>query len=272
MAKTEGKPPAPDGRKRRQSHRREGHDLERLKAIDAETRDSGPTDVANLLIGYIMSGRMSPGERLPSERHLSELLGIGRSTIREGVKSLGVLGLVEFRQGGGSYVRATESELLPRVVEWGLLLGEQRFAELVEARTFLEVEIAGLAAARRSPEELAELEQAMAALATADEVDAYVEADLAFHFAVGRASGNGVLKGMLENIAALLRVWIHRNIEAAVTYDRSRHEHERILEAVRAGDAEAARAAAGEHMAGAAERLLATFGDEGTLPAVMPGN
>jgi GntR family transcriptional repressor for pyruvate dehydrogenase complex len=261
MSEIEETRPVPETPKRRPSRRREGHDLDRLRPISPETADTGPNDVAHVLIDYMMSGRMSPGDRLPSERHLSELLGVGRSTIREGVKSLGVLGLVEFRHGGGMYVRATESELLPRVVEWGLLLGEQRIAELVEARTFLEVEIAGLAAERRSQERLVELEQAMLALSQASEVDEYVDADLAFHLAVGRASGNGVLGGMLGNISALLRVWIRRNIEAADTLDRSRREHERILDAVRAGDSEAARVAAREHMAGAAKRLLATFDD-----------
>jgi GntR family transcriptional repressor for pyruvate dehydrogenase complex len=253
--------PGPDAPKKRVSRRREGHDLERLQPIVDEAAETGPSDVAHVLIDYMVSGRMSPGQRLPSERHLSELFGVGRSTIREGVKSLGVLGLVEFRHGGGTYVRATESELLPRVVEWGLLLGEQRLAELVEARTFLEVEIAGLAAERRSADQLVELDEVMLALSHATEVDQYVDADLAFHFAVGRASANGVLGGMLTNISALLRVWIHRNVEAGLNLDRSRSEHERILEAVRAGDPEAARAAARDHMQGAAQRLLATFDD-----------
>ncbi len=215
--------------------------------------------VAQVLLDYILAGHVGPGERLPSERQLSDALGIGRSVVREGVKSLGVLGLVEFRHGGGTYLRSRESELLPEVIRWGLLLGERRIADLIEARRFLEVELAGLAAVRRSPEQLAALEDAMDAMDGAEISDDFVAADLAFHFALAAASENSALIDIHTSIASLLRVWMQRNSEAVASFERSCAEHRRILEAVRSQDAEAAREASREHMSGATQRLLDTL-------------
>ena len=66
-----------------------------------------------------------PGDRIPSERELSRTLGVGRSSVRDALKPLTLLGIIDVRQGDGTYLRATESELLPKAIEWGLLLGEQ---------------------------------------------------------------------------------------------------------------------------------------------------
>ena len=114
-----------------------------------------------LLLDYLLAGNVSPGTRLPSERQLAEELGVGRSVVREALKSLGLLGLVEVRQGDGTYLRRVESELLPRVIEWGLLLGERRTADLIEARQHLEVVTAQLAAARRDDDDVAALAAAL---------------------------------------------------------------------------------------------------------------
>lgn len=209
-----------------------------------------------------MSGHIGAGEKLPSERQLSEALGVGRSIVREGIKSLGLLGLVEFRHGGGSYLRTTESDLLPNVIEWGLMLGERRIADLVEARRHLEVIVAELAADRRSDEQLHELESWMQAMDDAPDMATFVDADVNFHLAVAAASNNTVLANMHRSIASLLRVWIQRNMDAADSFEPSRGEHRPILEAIRAGDGPAAGAAAEAHMRAASDRLAATLGGE----------
>lgn len=221
--------------------------------------------VARALLDYILAGHVGPGERLPSERQISEALGIGRSVVREGVKALGVLGLVNFRHGGGTYLRSKESDLLPEVIRWGLLLGERRIVDLIEARRFLEMELAGLAAGRRSEEQLAELETAMVAMGEAQENDEFVAADLAFHFALAHASNNSALVNIHGSIASLLRVWIERNVAAATSYQVALAEHVRIFEAVRDGDVEKARDATHLHMTGATERLLNTLGEGATV-------
>ena len=99
-----------------------------LPRIDLSSRETLTMEVARRLLDYFLSGEVEPGGRIPSERRLAESLGVGRSLVREALKSLHLLGLLEVRQGDGTYLKRTDSELLPQVIEWGLLLGEKRLA------------------------------------------------------------------------------------------------------------------------------------------------
>jgi len=230
-----------------------------LRAVKIVVKDPPSAEVARALLDYILSGHVGPGEKLPSERQLSDSLGVGRSVVREGMKSLGLLGLVEFRHGGGTYLRSSESELLPKVIEWGLLLGERRVVDLIEARQHLEILLAELAAERRTNQQLASIEMAMQAMVDARTTDEFVDADVAFHLAVAAASNNSVLMNMHGSISSLLRVWIQRNMEAADSLEPSRGEHIPVLEAIRAKDSKGAADMARRHMYAASERLVATL-------------
>ena len=249
--------------------------IEGLRPVNLQRPEPASSEVARPLLDYIFSGQVGLGEKLPSERQLSESFGVGRSVVREGIKSLGLLGLVEFRHGGGTYLRSHQSDLLPRVIEWGLMLGEQHSQDLVEARQHIERVTSELAAERRDEAQLAEIEQALEAMRAATTVDEFVEADVHFHLSVARASGNGVLANMLTNISSLLHVWIHRVVEVerakAVEADggvswpqehTSLQEHVGVLEAIRNGDPTAAREAMTFHMDRASARLSATLQEE----------
>ncbi|MGH9379412.1 MAG: FadR/GntR family transcriptional regulator [Thermoanaerobaculia bacterium] len=217
-------------------------------------REGLSQEIARKLIDYILSGEVAPGARMPSERALASALGVGRSAVREALKSLGLLGLVEVRQGDGTYLRKPDSELLPRVIEWGLLLGEPRTLDLVDARQHLEVTVARLAAERRDDEDLGRMKAAVSVMRKSDS-DAFVEGDIAFHMAVAMAAKNGVLYDVLNSIRSLLRVWIRRAIAEAGETATSYTEHVPIFEAIRDGRAEDAAAAMSAHMHEAAERL-----------------
>lgn len=243
-----------------------------LRPVNVQRPEPASSEVARALLDYIFSGQVGPGEKLPSERQLSESFGVGRSVVREGIKSLGLLGLVEFRHGGGTYLRGSDSDLLPRVIEWGLMLGERHTADLVEARKHIERVTSELAAERRTDAQLEEIEQALEAMRDAVDVDEFVDADVAFHLAVAKASGNTVLSNMLTNISSLLHVWIHRVVEAEhkKVVDRgdveswpaawsSFQEHVPVLDAIRAGKASTARAAMTTHMDRASKRLVETL-------------
>lgn len=243
-----------------------------LRPVNLKRPEPASTEVARALLDYILSGQVGPGEKLPSERQLSETFGVGRSVIREGIKSLGLLGLVEFRHGGGTYLRSSDSDLLPRVIEWGLMLGERNTADLVEARQHIERVTSELAATRRTDEQLNSIEDALEAMRTAATIDDFVDADVRFHLAVAKASGNSVLGNMLTNISSLLHVWIHRVVEAeyakvVATHEESSwpsacssfQEHVPVVEAIRAGDAAGARAAMTLHMDKASRRLVETL-------------
>jgi GntR family transcriptional repressor for pyruvate dehydrogenase complex len=234
-----------------------------LPRTDVAASEPLPAQVARLLLDYLLAGHVTPGTRLPPERQLAEELGVGRSVVREALKSLGLLGLVEVRQGDGTYLRGMESELLPRVIEWGLLLGERRTTDLVEARQHLEAVTAQLAAARRSDSDIAALDAALAGMrAAGPDIDAFVAADVAFHLTVAEAAGNMVLSDVLRNIQSLLRVWVTRVIHAAGDSGPSYREHIPVYEAIVNRDPIAAGAAMRAHLDEAARRLRSALDEE----------
>lgn len=216
--------------------------------------------ITRQLLDYLLSGELRPGQKIPSERQLAEALAVGRGALRESIKSLSLLGLLDQRVGDGTYLSRSSSDLLPQVVEWGLLLGEKRLDDLLEARYHLEVLLVGLAAERRTEEQLGRLRELVHAMRSAgsQDLDGYVHADIAFHLQLAECSGNTVLSGVLANIASLLQAWASRVIHAAGETHTSLAMHEPILAAVEAGDPEAARQAMTSHMDRALRRLRAS--------------
>lgn len=225
-------------------------------------REPLATEIARRILDYLLSGNVGPGERIQSERKLAEVLGVGRSVVREALKSLTLLGLIEVRPGDGTYLRRLESDLLPQAIEWGLLLGEKRVADLVEARHYLEVLVAGMATERRSEDDLAMLRTYLTQMQSAPDTDSYVAADLAFHMRVAEAAGNLSLLQIMTSIRSLLAVWMKRVWAGDVDYTRSCDEHERVLRALEAADAVGARVAMDAHMEGATLRLRRTLDAE----------
>jgi GntR family transcriptional repressor for pyruvate dehydrogenase complex len=217
------------------------------------------SEVAKALLDAVFSGQITPGTRMPSERQLAESFGVGRFVVREALKSLGLLGLLEVRQGDGTYVKSPDSSLLPRVVEWGLLVGEQRTSDLVETRQHLEPITARLAAERRSDDDLAQIRAHLHGMRDAGDNALFVDADVAFHLSIAAATGNTVLSNMLASISSLLNVWIRNVVDAAESTEPSYLEHVPIFEAIDARNPAAAGEAMRAHMEGAACRLNAAI-------------
>lgn len=229
-----------------------------LNAADwgLERRESLDSQLSRRLLEYVLSGDISPGQRLPSERVLAERLKVSRQAVRNAIKSLAMLGLIETRMGSGSYLANQQSDLLPRVIEWGVLLSETWAADLLDARMQLEVMFATLAAERRTSEQLNALTEAFALMESSkDDYEAYAEADAAFHIAVAVAAGNSVLAGVLVNIRVLLKAWAAQVITYAGETETSLPMHEAVLSAVRRQDPVGARKAMQEHMDRALKRL-----------------
>lgn len=225
-------------------------------------REPANVELTRRMLDYLLSGEFKAGQRIPSERQLAEALGVGRSAVRETVKSLSLLGLIEQRPGDGTYLTKSNSDLLPRVIEWGLLLGERRLHELIEIRHHLEIILAGLAAERRTQDQLQRMQTLIAEMTDAgDDYPRYVEADIAFHLEIAAASGNAGLAGILESVQSLLRVWATRVISAAKETKTSLAMHVAILEAIEKQDADGTRAAMTAHMDRAGRRLRATIAE-----------
>lgn len=224
-------------------------------------RESLSAQIIKSLTEYFFSGSLLAGGKLPSERQLAETLGVSRSAVRDAIQSLGLLGVVEIKQGDGTYLRASGSELLPRVIEWGLFLGERRVMDLVEARQQVEISLAGFAAKRHTESDLATLRELLDRMDAAADRREFIDLDMRLHAAIAAAARNSVLADVLSNITSLIRVWMSRSIEAAGETATSNLEHRAIVEAIATGDARAAQSAMRTHMRRAEQRLRRTLGD-----------
>ncbi len=240
-----------------------------VASLHLDRREAVSTEIARRLLTYLLAGNVQTGHKIPSERNLVQVLGVGRTTVREAIKSLALLGLLDVRQGDGTYLKSTESDLLPQSIEWGLLLGLKRTRDLIEARQHLEVIVAGLAAERRTDEDLVVLRQLLDEMnAAAGDPDRFVAADVSFHLRVAHAARNESLAQIMASIRSLLQVWISRVMQVNTSFEPSMSEHLGILKSLEAGDVTRAREAMRAHMAGAYGRLEATLEEHGTRDVV----
>jgi GntR family transcriptional regulator, transcriptional repressor for pyruvate dehydrogenase complex len=230
-----------------------------LERIDLGRRETVAAEITRRLLSYLLAGSIKPGERIPSERKLAEALGVGRSVVREALKSLTLLGLVDVRQGNGTFLKRTGSDLLPEAIEWGLLLGVKRSIDLVEARQYIEEIVAALAAERRTEANLESLRELVRRMRSGLDADDYLAADVAFHLGVAEAAGNLALIQIMSSIRSLLHAWVRRAVNAERDIHPSADEHLAILDAIERRDPQAAREAMAVHMARATTRLRMTL-------------
>jgi GntR family transcriptional repressor for pyruvate dehydrogenase complex len=195
----------------------------------------------------LQAGRWEAGSRLPAEPELAQQLGVGRSTLREAVRALVHAGMLETRQGSGTYVRS-----LAPGSGWEPLLRRAAVLEVYEVREALEVQAARLAADRRTDADVDALRTRLAARDSARghaRDSHFVEADLAFHRTVIAAAHNRLLMDLFESFASVLREAL-----VAVVSDRDLADvdvaltHARLVAAIEAGDAGAAEQATREHI------------------------
>jgi len=207
--------------------------------------------LAARLIGQIESGRLQPGQRLPSEAQLAATHGVSRSVVREAVHQVKSRGLVRSRQGSGVYVSQTlrRQSLVfdPQVLE-----SIDAVVQVVELRRVMEGEMAALAAERASRTQVAGIKRALQAIDSATgRGDLAVSEDFAFHRAIGEATGNPQFVRLLSFIEQYLldamRVTKGYEAQRADWMQHVREEHRAIYDAIAAGDAAAARRAAVRH-------------------------
>jgi GntR family transcriptional repressor for pyruvate dehydrogenase complex len=243
---------------------RPGGRLLGVEKVPTFNRNSVTADVVRSVLQLIADLELEPGTRLPSERQLSEALGVGRSSVREAVKTLTLLGLIDVRHGDGMYLRSNDLDVLSALVEWGLMLHQRRVIDLAEARRHLEVAAAGLAATRRGDGELADMRAAvdrMVVAAAQGDKQAMVVADIAFHRGVAAASKNVVIADILSSAESLLGVWITRVLDKFGLDDQTHLEHDEILAAIERGDRAEAEDTMRRHMERGFQRLEATLSD-----------
>lgn len=212
------------------------------------TRPRVHGEVVGLLARRILSGEIAPGEALPNTQALSAAFGVSRTALREAVRTLSAKGLVEMRPRVGTRVCPREAWHLldPQVLAWsGDSLDPAVVRSLLECRQLIEPAAAAMAARRASAAQLAEAEAAYTRMVAAlpGNLDACCRADLEFHAAVLRASGNTVLAQMAATIAAALLATFRLSSRLAESHAEALSAHSDVVEAIRIRDAPAAEAA-----------------------------
>ncbi|MBL8174761.1 MAG: FadR family transcriptional regulator [Bryobacterales bacterium] len=233
-----------------------------LKPVPRTSLSDGIVDqIAEL----IARGGLKPGARIPSEKELCRQFHVGRTSVREALRSLAALGVVESHAGDGTFVAENAGAGLERSLRFAVLLDAREVEDLVEARVALETQLAGLAARRRSDGDLVEMREAIAGMrAGREDGEAYLKSDLRFHLAIGRAAGNTILLKMLETTRGYLQTWIRETLASSKRRaGMSITEHGRILAAVAAGDAEGAAEAMRMHLVSSSGALKRRMGAAG---------
>lgn len=198
--------------------------------------------------GWVMRGLIEPGERLPPERELAAVLNVSRSSLRQALKVLQVMGVFEVKQGSGNYLSQSAAGILRQPTDLLIPLRGLSFGELFEARRAMEAEAAACAAMRVSTVEVhriqRELEQMGQHLA---EPVPYFKHDVAFHRQIALASGNSIFVWLFELVSKVTsEAWLTRAREGHS--QRTFAEHERIASAIERHQPEAARKAMLQHL------------------------
>ena len=216
--------------------------------------------IVDQLRGLVAQGVLKPGDRLPSERELCKRFGVGRTSVREALKPLITMGLLEGRMGSGTFV-AAETGQFQKSLQWGLLSDLQSRDDLVETRHMLETNAAYWAAERAGEENLAVIGVMLNGMEeNLGHPTIFQKFDADFHFEIARAAQNRMLYRLINVIRGQIQTWIGERL--ALTPDRSEilartslAQHRDIFAAIEAKDGPAARAAMDRHIQTATQDL-----------------
>lgn len=214
-------------------------------------------DAITQIKAMITSGDLRPGDRLPREADLAAQLGVSRNSLREAVRALSLVRILDVRQGDGTYVSSMSTESLLEALSFLLeFRRDTGVVQFLEVRRILEPAAAAIAARTMSAEQVAGLRAAVDATEHSADIPELVHHDLAFHSAIAAGTGNAVLASMVDSVSMpteRARIWRGLTEENAVT--RTMEEHLRILEAIEAHDPELAAARTLVHITGVLEWL-----------------
>ncbi|MFD6426689.1 FadR/GntR family transcriptional regulator [Streptomyces sp. NPDC060198] len=214
-------------------------------ALTSPRRSALADQVIAQLRNQITSGEWPVGSRIPTEPELVEQLGVARNTVREAVRALAHNGLLDIRQGSGTYVVATSE--LAGVMQRRFATADAR--HVAELRSVLESSAARLAAGRRTDRDLKQMDALMARREeswAAGDAEAFVAADATLHLAIVAAAHNDVLTGIYADLGDVLRDYLRGDVDPELRPENLM-DHGRLVEAIREGDARTAAEEAGGH-------------------------
>jgi len=213
-------------------------------------------NILQQLIDLIMNGTLAPGEKLPSEKQLMELFKAGRSSLREAIRALIALGLVEVRVPEGTFVSATLGGFFTKHLALMSKISFDNITELIEARIKIETDLAELAAIKASGEDIERLNRLVESMREAGENEQFLNADLEFHMTLASIARNSFLEQVLNILRDITKTWILKVIQSDSSKRLALGQHERIAEAIAAHDPQAAAAAMAAHLESVSSLLL----------------
>ncbi|WP_433366341.1 FadR/GntR family transcriptional regulator [Streptosporangium sp. CA-115845] len=205
----------------------------------------------------ILSGELAPGSRLPKEADLADRLGLSRNSLREAVRALALINVLDVRQGDGTYVTSLEPRLLLDAMSFVVdFHQDDTVLQFFQVRRILEPAATAMAARYMSESEVAELRKILDALPPDPSVEQLVANDLEFHQRIAAGSGNAVLCSLIESLSGpTTRARIWRGLTQENALEKTREQHTAICDAIAAHQPEVARAWATVHIAGVEDWL-----------------
>lgn len=224
-------------------------------------RESVAEMVARRILDMVTARALKPGDQLPPERELAESLGVSRPSVREAIRGLAILGVVQSRQGGGAYITKLDGDALLGPIQFFLSLEDVNIRELYDARSLIESDVARRAAVNIDDATLAQLDAILLAQKeTLNDARAFRLSDFAFHEAIWGGSGNAFLKRIGESLNVLGLEFRKRASETAGVLAQSYADHCRLRDALQARDPDAAAKAAETHMQNVYQSTIAQEG------------
>lgn len=233
------------------------------------SRSTLPEEIANRLLTQIKEQELQAGDKLPAERNLARMMEVSRPVLREALRALALMRVVDIRQGDGTYITSLEPRQLIAHLDFVFSKDSVALVQLLEARRVVEAGNARLAAVRITDGEVAELENLVLSLTNGiDDPDGFSELDIAFHNAVCAAANNFLLMQFMNIVSTLGRVSRERTGGLRAVREAALDDHRRLLEALRAHDPDAAERAMVDHLDHVEEGLRSAIDDGDVKPAV----
>ncbi len=232
-------------------------------------------DVLEQITKLMSKGKINPGDRLMGEREMANALGVSRTTLREALRTLEHLGLVDIKPGGGTFVKDQNLNQVISPLALALSVEQNSFHDLWEIRFSLEVTAAGLAAQQATPENLQYIEAALREMLSCwSDHASFSKADLRFHYMIAQASQNAMMSRLLQTFVVHLYEMSLKAGYSRFMHDREGvqtiNEHSRIFEAIKNRNPEQARLSMQEHLQGVRRDLEGLLEDSTIDDSNMP--
>jgi GntR family transcriptional regulator, transcriptional repressor for pyruvate dehydrogenase complex len=212
--------------------------------------------IADRILQMIRDKQLNPGDKLPPERELAAMMTVSRPALREALRGLSMMNIIEIRQGAGAYVTTLETAQLVEHLNFVFALDDSTLLQLFDARKIVEVGLIELAAQRITDDDIARLEQSVAlSTQSSNDPETFLQADLDLHMQIAQIARNPILARFMESIHQLGIASRRRTARLDGVTERSTADHRRIVAALKARDVAGARQAMRDHLANVEKKL-----------------